>query len=423
MKKFVLYLLIFMFSAALMAACGKQSTNQAQSLGKKDGATVKLTFFGNKADESNVHVIEKIMMAYMKEHPNVVISYESLKGRQYYETLDKRMANSSGDDIFIVDHDETIKLKKRGQLANLVDISTIKNYREGIRQQFTDADGVYWLPTTISAFGLYCNMDLLKEYGQNVPKNLKEFRAVCDYFKSKGITPIVANNDISLKTIITGVSFYDSIQNGDNDKLIDSLNDGTLLFGSAVKDGVRLVSLIINKHYVDPQETLKTMKTSDDLKIFAQGRQPFMFTGTWAARRLTTDFDAKFKYELHPLPLLLNDAFIISNPDVRLAVNAKSKHLKEAKDFVEYFTNASNIHEFADDQCSISPLEDNFPSKVQEMQPIVSCYNEGKFVRATSPRLLMPTWGMTRVAVEQLLKGKTDSEVVDMLNNESKKYN
>ena len=423
MRKIVLCLLMFMFVAALMAACGKQSPNQVQSLGKKEGATVKLTFFGNKADESNVHVIEKIMMNYMNEHPDVVISYESLKGRQYYETLDKRMANSSGDDIFIVDHDETIKLKKRGQLANLADISTIKNYREEVRKKFTDADGVYWLPTTISAFGLYCNMDLLKEHGQVVPKNLKEFRAVCDYFKSRGITPIVANNDISLKTIITGISFYDVKQNGDADKLIDSLNDGTLLFGSAVKDGVRLVSSIINKHYIDPKETLQTMKTSDDLKIFAQGRHPFMLTGIWAARRLTTDFGAKFKYELHPLPFLLNDAFIVSNPDIRLAVNAKSKHIKEAKNFVEYFTNASNIHEFADDQCSISPLEDKIPSKVEELQPVINCYNEGRFVDATSPRLFLPTWGMTRIAVEQLLKGKTESEVVDMLNDESGKYN
>lgn len=423
MKRVLLAVLAVGLLTAFITACGKPADNQVQSLGKKTTAKVKLTFFGNKADESNVHVIEKIMASYMKEHPDVVISYESIKGRAYYATLDKRMDNSYGDDIFMVDHDTTQKLKKTGKLANLADLPTISDYREGTRGQFTEVDGsVYWLPTTISAFALYCNMDLLKEHGQKVPTNLKEFRAVCDYFLSKGITPIVANNDISLKTIMTGISFYDTVQNGDAGKLVSSLNNGTLSFGTSVRDGVRVVNTIISKHYVDREATLKTQKTSDDLAIFAKGEHPFMLTGTWASRRLKTDFNAKFTYELHPLPLLADGGFIVTNPDVRLAVNARSKHLKEAKDFLAYFTRADNIHEFADDQSSISPLNDKFISSVKEMQPVIDCYDEGKFVRATSSRLKLPTWGMTREAVVDLLHGKSESAVVESLNEKAAKY-
>lgn len=423
MKRVLLAVCAVILLTAFITACGKPADNQVQSLGKKTTAKVKLTFFGNKADESNVHVIEKIMASYMKEHPDVVISYESIKGRAYYATLDKRMANSYGDDIFMVDHDAIQKLKRTGKLANLADLPTISDYREGARGQFTEVDGsVYWLPTTISAFALYCNMDLLKEHGQKVPTNLKEFRAVCDYFLSKGITPIVANNDISLKTIMTGISFYDTVQNGDAGKLVSSLNKGTLSFGTSVRDGIRVVNTIINKHYVDREATLKTQKTSDDLAIFAKGEHPFMLTGTWASRRLKTDFNAQFTYELHPLPLLADGGFIVTNPDVRLAVNARSKHLKEAKDFLAYFTRADNIHEFADDQSSISPLNDKFVSSVKEMQPVIDCYDEGKFVRATSSKLKLPTWGMTREAVVDLLQGKTESAVVESLNEKAAKY-
>ena len=421
-KKLLLGLLACVGVAFFVAACGQQGVGQVQSLGKREAPRVKLTFFGNKADESNVHVIEKIMASYMQEHPDVVVTYESIKGRKYYEVLDKRMANSSGDDIFIIDHDTMLKLKGQGRLANLADLPTIENYRESTRMQFTDSDGVYWLPTTISAFGLYCNMDLLKEHGQSVPKNLKEFRQVCDYFVSKGITPIVANNDISLKTIMTGMSFYDTVQNGEGEKLIKSLNDGSLPLGTALEDGVKVVDTIISKKYVDREQTLKTMKTSDDLKIFAEGRHPFMLTGTWASRRLKTDFHAKFKYELHPLPLLENDSFLVTNPDVRLCVNAQSKHIKEAKDFVAYFTRPDNIHEFCDDQSSISPTNDKFISEVKELQPIIDCYDDGRFVRATSPKLLLPTWNMTRLAVVDLLQGKSVDYVINKLNNDSEKY-
>lgn len=423
MKRALLAVMALFLVVTFVAACGKGSDNQVQSLGKKTTVKVKLTFFGNKADESNVHVIERIMASYMKEHPDVVVSYESIKGRKYYDTLDQRMANSSGDDIFMVDHDAIQKLKKTGKLANLADLTTIKDYRDGTRVQFTEDDGsVYWLPTTISAFGLYCNMDMLKEHGQKVPTNLKEFRAVCDYFLSKGITPIVANNDISLKTIMTGIAFYDTVQNGDAAKLVTSLNNGTLSFGTSVRDGVRVVNTIISKHYVDKEETLKTQKTSDDLAIFAKGQHPFMLTGTWASRRLKTDFNARFTYELHPLPLLVDGGFVVTNPDVRLAVNARSKNLKEAKEFLAYFTRADNIHEFADDQSSISPLNDKFVSTVKEMQPIIDCYNEGKFVRATSSKLKLPTWGLTREAVVDLLHGKSESAVVESLNEKAAKY-
>lgn len=423
MKRALLAVVALFLVAVFVTACGKGADNQVQSLGKKTTAKVKLTFFGNKADESNVHVIEKIMASYMKEHPDVVISYESIKGRKYYDTLDQRMAHSSGDDVFMVDHDAIQKLKKTGKLANLADLPTLKDYREGTREQFTEDNGsIYWLPTTISAFGLYCNMDLLKEHGQKVPTNLKEFRAVCDYFLSKGITPIVANNDISLKTILTGISFYDTVQNGDAAKLVTSLNNGSLSFGTSVRDGVRVVNTIISKHYVDREATLKTQKTSDDLAIFAKGKQPFMLTGTWASRRLKTDFHAKFAYELHALPLLADGGFVVTNPDVRLAVNANSKHLKEAKEFLAYFTRADNIHEFADDQSSISPLNDKFISSVKEMQPIIDCYDEGKFVRATSSRLKLPTWGLTREAVVDLLHGKSESAVVESLNERAAQY-
>lgn len=421
-KKLVFGLLACAGIALFVAACGQQGGGQVQSLGKTEMPRVKLTFFGNKADESNVHVIEKIMASYMQMHPDVVVTYESIKGRKYYDVLDKRMASSSGDDVFIVDHDEMLKLKREGKVANLADIPTINNYREDTKKQFTDSDGVYWLPTTISAFGLYCNMDLLKEHGQPVPKNLKEFQAVCDYFISKGITPIVANNDISLKTIMTGVAFYDIVQNDEGGKLEKSLNGGSLPLGTALEPGIKVVDMIISKKYVDSAETLKTMKTSDDLRIFAQGKQPFMLTGTWASRRLKTDFNAKFKYELHPLPFLENDAFVVTNPDVRLCVNANSKHIQEAKDFVAYFTQVDNIHEFCDDQSSISPTNDKFVSAVKEMQPIIDCYDEGRFVRATSPKLAVPSWNMTRLAVVDLLQGKSLDYVINKLNNDSQKY-
>ena len=43
-----------------LAGCSSNSTNNVQTVGEEKKEQVTLTFSGNKADESNVHVIESI---------------------------------------------------------------------------------------------------------------------------------------------------------------------------------------------------------------------------------------------------------------------------------------------------------------------------------------------------------------------------
>lgn len=421
-RKIASYLLICSMTAVLLTGCGLNGVNEVQSLGKTDGEKIKLTFFGNKADESNVHVIENIISSFVKTHPNITISYESIKGNDYFDVLNKRMASDSGDDIFMVNHDTMLELHQKGQVVDLSDLSTIKSYTELQKSQFTDENGVFWLPTTVSAFGLYCNMDLLKEHGQSVPTNLSEFRAVCDYFVKKGITPIIANNDISLKTIMIGASYYDEYQAGTTAQLFAGLNDGSAAIGSSMQSGIELVNEIISKGYVDAAASLQTKKTSDDLKNFAQGKNPFMLTGVWAANRLKTDFAVKFQYEVHPLPVLPDGSMVVVNPDIRLCVNAGSEHVKEAKEFIEYFTQAENLYALCEDQCSINPIKGGKSSSAKEIQSVVACYAAGRAVIGTDAKLDLPVWGMTKDASKALLQGKDVNTVIKAMNKSAKEY-
>ena len=53
----------------------------------------------------------------MEENPNLRISYESLKGAEYFEALRKRMASGKGNDVFMVNHDVLLELEKMGYLT------------------------------------------------------------------------------------------------------------------------------------------------------------------------------------------------------------------------------------------------------------------------------------------------------------------
>lgn len=81
---------------------------------RQTGRALRLPFFGNKYEPENVLIIEEIISEFMKENPGIRISYESLKGTAYYNALEKRMAAGKGDDVFMVNHDILLELKKPG---------------------------------------------------------------------------------------------------------------------------------------------------------------------------------------------------------------------------------------------------------------------------------------------------------------------
>ena len=95
-----------------------------------------------------MEVIEQIISSFMKENPDICVSYESVKGNEYYEALRKRMASGNGDDVFMVNHDVLLELEEQGQVANLAGLSTIENYTERMRRQMEENGNIYWVPTT-----------------------------------------------------------------------------------------------------------------------------------------------------------------------------------------------------------------------------------------------------------------------------------
>ena len=178
-------------AAGLLAGCSSGSRNlvfDASSQGS--GFQTELTFFGFKYEALNVLAIEDALHAYMDENPQVSISYDGIKTPAYFDVLVKRLSTGNGDDIFMVDHERALELGGEGRLADLSDLSTLGNFSDLAKSQMTAAGPVQYVPTSISAFGLYCNLDLLKEYGQKAPETLAELEAVCDFFAGQGLSLI-----------------------------------------------------------------------------------------------------------------------------------------------------------------------------------------------------------------------------------------
>ncbi len=390
-------------AALALTGCGAGSA--VVNYEETPGEITTISFFGNKYEPENVEVIEEILSDFMAENPDIRISYESLKGNDYYDALRKRMAAGKGNDVFMVNHDIVLELEQSGQLMDLSGLSSIDGYTDRMRSQM-EADGkIYWVPTIVSAFGLYCNIDLLEKHKQEIPENAGEWKQVCAYFLEQGITPVIANNDISLKTLAIGRGFYSVYQENRQEEVFARLNSGEEALSAYLADGFSLAEELIGLGYIDAGTALTTKKTADDLEQFAAGESPFMLTGAWAAGRVEK-MQPGFKFLVEPIPALEDGALLVINPDVRLSINADSEHPEAAVRFVEFFTRPENIRRLADQQSSFSPLRGGNPSTVREIEPLIPCYEEGRTVIGTDGLLKLPIWNLTEQVSKLLLAGE-----------------
>lgn len=384
-------------------------------------AEINLTFYGFKYEPLNVQAIEKALYNYMNEHEEISISYESLKGVAYYDILNKRINTQNGDDIFMVDQATILEFKNKNILADLSDLSTINDFSPLVKSQMETDGELNYVPTSISAFGLYCNEDLLKTHNQKIPTNWDEFKEVCDYFVQQGITPIVANNDISLKTVVIAKGMYSVYQSANSKEEIEKFNSGEKDLAEALRPGFELVETMLQRGYINKEEALHVQKTKDDLELFAKGEQPFMLTGAWAAPRLR-DLDPNFSFTIQPYPIMEDGCAMVINVDTRISVNAHSPYLKEAKQFVEYLTQKDVMWDFVNSMSSFSPLEDERASEDTAIQSLNPYLNNGRSVLGADDNLDYPIWNLTRVCIEKMLAGQSSDEVVEYLGGQIKQY-
>lgn len=416
-KKLLALFLVLTCAASAITGCSSSKNRVVNEDNQIDQEIVTITFFGNKYEPENVIVIEQIISDFMRENPSVRVSYESLKGNDYFEALEKRMEHGRGDDIFMVNHDVLLKLEADGQVADLSGLSTLPDFTDEMRSQMGEGK-ITWVPTNVSIFGLYCNLDLLKEHKQEVPGTLSEWEAVCEYFVNCGITPVIANNDISLKALAIGRGFWQVYQDKRQTEVFGQLNHGRETLSEYLTDGFSIVETFIRRGYLDAEKTLNTKKTSDDLDDFIRGESPFLLTGAWAAGRVA-GMEPDFRFEVAPLPILDEGSMLVINPDTRLSINAQSDHFEAAMKFVEYFTKAENIQKFADQQSSFSPLKGGSPSSVLEIQPLIACYESGQTVIGTDDLLKLPIWELTAEVSRKLLAGEELESAMSWLDQQA----
>ncbi len=407
-------------SLSLLAGCNT-APNDAHIYGNIEevpmdsSENITVNLFGYKTDPANLMAIENAIHGFMNENPNIEIVYEGIEGEVFVEAFKLRAQNNNLDDMFMIRHDQFVNLSSKGELADLSDISTIGKFNNLSKIQFTEPDGsVYIIPTAVTTYGMYVNLDLLKENGFDPPTNFSEFSAQCDYFKSKGITPIIGNNYSTLYTLMSSKSLYPIYQSDNAAEMIEQFNTGEADIMEYLKEGVKLVDTMLEKGWFDIEELKNTEQSTDDLELFAKGGRPFMFTGGWTSRKLM-DMDHDFEFAVYPYPVLESGSVLDIDISFCLSVNAQSECIEESKKFIEYLTQPDVIYDLCDTQNSFSPLADSPMPSDSFLAPTVEHLSGGSFIIGTDYRLELPINEAEQAVGEKMLDGMSAEDAIELL--------
>ena len=240
--------------------------------------TITLSVATNRVG-SQAKLLEDIARKFEQEHPGIKIDF-SAPGQEYEHLMKLKMAAKDMPDVFATHG--WAKIRYGEFLADLRDQPWAASIDPAIKPAVVDDAGkVYVLPMDQEKGGPVYNVDILKEYGVEVPKTWDELLAACETIKTKSGGKITCIHMGGADSWPVG-QYYDffstplAVSPQQNDA--QALLDGSYDWSKYVVLSQNLLTLK-EKGYLN--KDVLTAKYSDSARAFAEGKVAFAFYGTF----------------------------------------------------------------------------------------------------------------------------------------------
>lgn len=374
-----------------------------------------LTFLGVRHSIDNRFMLGQVLGRYAQRHPEQFISYESISPAEYGRVLGKRLKVDCADDIFVVSPPMARYFEAEDRLASLTYIPSLSGYRRDVLEQMRMDGEVRYIPIGLGAFGLFCNLDLLEREKVGIPGNVQELLAACEHFMSRGVTPLASYGRAPLKALIIGHLFEPAIL-GNADRFFTELKTVPGKMEISLEESLEFLTLLRDRGYLNISGG--EVRYSKELpESFVRGEIPFMLAGSWHAVQLART-SPSFRYAAYPLPVIEDGSIVVLGLDSPLAVNAKSKYLKQAESLVAFLSNSENIDLFTAGQGLLSPLRET-PPPDRVLHPLWNGMEAGRGVFFSDIRLKHFIWDELDIAVDMILSGVQSGEVAERVLREA----
>ncbi|ARD56365.1 ABC transporter substrate-binding protein [Bacillus safensis] len=350
MNKKIMLLTAAMFLTMILSACGNNSSSEAN--GK-----VTLTLFSTMSNSGERKAFEEVIREFEKKHEQIRID-ANFPGNSYEDMIRVKMGANDMPDLF--DTHGWAKLRYSEYVADLKEMDWVKQLDPSLDQILKDQDGkVYAYPLNQAKDGLSFNANLLKEYGIEVPRTLDELKSALLTVKEKSKGDVVplwipggdnsniaqVFDELATPLLITDQKhqYGKELENGSFDW---SLYTPLAQFMKDLKD-----QDLLNKDVL-------TAKLSQAPELMAQNKIAFTFVGGSLGPE-ATELNSSIKVGTMPVPAIHegDEQSWIGGERFTVAAWKDSKHLKEAKQFIDFLAKPENAKKIAEGTSSETALK------------------------------------------------------------------
>ena len=331
----------------------------------------------------------------------------------YNEALKNRLEAGEDVDLFAVNADAVKELEAKGYFYDLSGQPVYQELNESAKQQAVVNGTAYCLPTKMTAYGLYVNVGLLKEYGLEPPQNVDEFLHCCEILKENGITPIGLNRWYAMTVFAMARGLYPLYQSEDTEAMIAGLNDGSIKISQYMLEGFRFFKELVDHGYYGEgltSEGVDAIKANTtDWEDFIGRKAAFVVFP--AGKESDIEKHAPdMEYIMQGIPALYDGTVSLPAISSRICVNAKGAHVKESLEVLVYLTTHKK-YELNQGEDSLIPVfrNEEFDSK-PNLKPIYEVASSPGQIPIEDMTICFDYWGTIRLLCLDIIDGATPEE-------------
>ncbi|TBL73267.1 ABC transporter substrate-binding protein [Paenibacillus thalictri] len=323
---------------ALTGACGNGAepgaTKKSDAPAAKDKA-VEISFIHWRGED--VKSLNSIIEKFEKENPNIKVKMDIFPSDVYQSSAQAKLLDGTTGDVFTSFPGAQFEsISKAGLFADLTNEKFVSNFNKNLIKSGAKDGKQLALPLQLVYNMPLYNVDMLKKFNLEPPKDWDGFLAMCEKLKQAGIIPIaLPASDIGIDQLLNSMM----MNNAPDEQIFQKLEAGQ----AKLTDDWWIKTLSQFKELNDKGYIQKdSLGTKQDVAIamFAQEKAAMLATGSFHIATVKAQNPNIKLQVLAPITVPADKMVYegIHTTTFMLAVNSRSKHQAEAKKFVEFLS-------------------------------------------------------------------------------------
>lgn len=315
------------------------AASQAAQPNKEEAKPVKLRIYWWGAQARHDATL-KALELYTKEHPHVTFAPEFSGWDGYFDKLATQAAAKNMPDLIQMDTGYFTDYASRNQLADLTGVN-VGDVDKSLLEVGKWKDKLYAVPLGNNAFGYVYDKAALEKIGVPLPKDGWTWE---DMLKlAREIKPKLAEKQYVLYDYTSDMLAYESYQMSKGKGHAVTLDGKFNIDKATWLEWVDMFAKLRKEGICPPPEITATQKEFDPkLDLIMNGT--ILFRYAYSSQMTNFDNMKKDTFALVTFPRNTQAGGFLK-PSMQWSVSANSKHVEEAKAFIDWFINSKEANE------------------------------------------------------------------------------